>query len=230
MGGNASTNLYKSKTQLNQEAVSKCGTTANQTINVKNVSIKCPEYCVVNKIKCDVNIGNSQTVDAKCVIGTQQDSLAALIASLGADSQAGLGFSASTNKVDIQKQIEQKISNECQNKSDQNINISETQIETCGAITFLNNATVKTQCELGAVQKLVEKTETEVKATTKGWDPTALLTGTMAIYAVVFIVIVIVAYFAFGQFLKSGKSIKGLMGFGRRYKRRVPQWAFKKRH
>ncbi len=222
MGGQASTNLFKSNTELNQVAINKCGVTANQSIKIKNFSFKCPDSCIASGEKCDVNIGNAQTIDASCAIGAQQDSLATLIASLGAEAQAGLGFSASTNKVEINKQISQIIQSTCQDASDQSIDVSETQLETCGNLTFQNNATVKTKCEMGAIQKLVDQTKSKVTSSASGWDPTTAM--------VAFVIIAIIAYVGYSEFKKAGKSIVGL-GFGRRHKSRSPpQWVFKKRH
>lgn len=200
MGAQASTNKVKTTVEINNEAINKCGsTTVTNAILLKKAKITCPKDCKGN---CKFSINQGAAVDATCLIQAHQDALSETMAAMDAKTKAGLGFGASTNVSDMKKQISNKIQSECGGASStQKVDASEMQLEMCD-VTFAQNATLKSKCELGALQALRDKTETVAKATTEGFDPSAFINAyanmIMGIVGIIVIVIAVVAYSMMG--------------------------------
>lgn len=206
MGAQASTNKVKTEVEINNEAINKCGsTTVTNAILLKKAKITCPKDCAG---KCTFNINQGAAVDATCLIQAHQDALSETIASMDAKTKTGLGFGASTNVSDMKKSIKNKIQSECGGASStQKIDASEMQLEMCD-VTFAQNATAKSKCELGAVQALRDKTETVAKAATEGFDPSVFITayGNIIGMVVLGIAVLVVAIFLLPKLL--GNSSK----------------------
>jgi hypothetical protein len=203
MGAQASTNKVKTEVQINNEAINKCGsTTVTNAILLKKAKITCPKDCAG---KCTLNINQGAAVDATCLIQAHQDALSESMAAMDAKTKAGLGFGASTNVSDMKKIISNKIHSECGGASStQKIDASEMQLEMCN-VTFAQNATAKSKCELGALQALRDKTETVAKATTEGIDPFGFMKAYAAIIGIIVFVIIIIIGAAI-YFTSSGAS------------------------
>jgi len=215
-GGQASTNIYKNQLKIVEEAYNTCkGPAISQNIDLSGLDFSCPEYC---QGKCgDINIQNAATAEASCIVSSQQDSLATLITTLNAKAKAGLGYSVSTNKSDIKQDIQQKIDSECSGTSeDQKINAKNAIMKTCGNVSFMNNASAKTQCQLGAIQKILSDVDSKIQSTSTGFDPTAII----GIFA--FIALIAVLVYA---------NMKGMFKskFGQR-RAPPPKWVFSKRN
>lgn len=196
MGAQASTNKVKTRVELNNEAINKCGsTTVTNAILLKKAKITCPKDCKGN---CKFSINQGAAIDASCLINSSQASMAETLASMDAGTKAGLGFSASTNVSDMQKEINNKITNECGGASStQKIDASEMQLEMCD-VTFAQNATAKSKCQLGAIQDIRDKAETATKASSEGVDPTKILSAySNMIIGIVAVIILIILVFVF---------------------------------
>jgi hypothetical protein len=198
MGAQASTNKVKTSVEINNEAINKCGsTTVTNAILLKKAKITCPKDCKGN---CKFSINQGAAVDATCLIKAHQDALSETIAAMDAKTKTGLGFGASTNVSDMRKELNNKIQSECGGASStQKIDASEMQLEMCD-VTFAQNATAKSKCELGALQAMRDKTETVAKAATEGVDPfgfmkayASMIIGVVALIVVIILVVVIIA-------------------------------------
>jgi hypothetical protein len=193
MGAQASTNKVKTSVEINNEAINKCGsTTITNAVLLKKAKVMCPKDC---RGKCKFNINQGAAVDATCLIKAHQDSLSETIAAMDAKTKTGLGFGASTNVSDMRKELNNKIQSECAGASSaQKIDASEMQLEMCD-VTFAQNATAKNKCELGALQAMRDKTETQAKAATEGFDPAAFIkaysTILIAIAGIIALVIIV---------------------------------------
>lgn len=210
MGAQASTNKVKTEVEINNEAINKCGsTTVTNAILLKKAKITCPKDCAG---KCTFNINQGAAVDATCLIQAHQDALSETIAAMDAKTKTGLGFGASTNVSDMKKSIKNKIQSECGGASStQKIDASEMQLEMCN-VTFAQNATAKSKCELGAIQALRDKTETVAKAATEGVDPFGFMKAYAATIGIVFLIIIVIVG-ALMYFLSSGaKSVASSAG------------------
>ena len=204
MGAQASTNKVKTEVEINNEAINKCGsTTVTNAIIMKKAKITCPKDCAG---KCKLNVTQGAAVDASCLIKAHQDALSESMATMDAKTKAGLGFGASTNVSDMKKTIKNKIQSECGGASaTQKIDASEMQLEMCD-VTFAQNATAKSKCELGAIQALRDKTELAVKAATEGVDPMKAYAGIIGM-VVLGIAALVVAIFLLPKLLgNSSKS------------------------
>lgn len=214
MGAQASTNKVKTEVEINNEAINKCGsTTVTNAILLKKAKITCPKDCAG---KCTFNINQGAAVDATCLIQAHQDALSETMASMDAKTKTGLGFGASTNVSDMKKSIKNKIQSECGGASStQKIDASEMQLEMCN-VTFAQNATAKSKCELGAIQALRDKTETVAKAATEGFDPSVFITAYASIIGMVVLGIaaLVVAIFLLPKLLGGSKSPQTGGGMG----------------
>lgn len=209
MGAQASTNKVKTSVEINNEAINKCGsTTVTNAILLKKAKITCPKDCKGN---CKLNINQGAAVDATCLIKAHQDALSETIAAMDAKTKAGLGFGASTNVSDMRKELNNKIQSECGGASStQKIDASEMQLEMCD-VTFAQNATAKSKCELGALQAMRDKTETQAKAATEGFDPTAFVKAyAMIIFGVIGLIFLLII--GVGYAMSSGVAGSGASG------------------
>ncbi len=205
MGAQASTNKVKTSVEINNEAINKCGsTTVTNAILLKKAKITCPKDCKGN---CKFSINQGAAVDATCLIQAHQDALSETMAAMDAKTQAGLGFSASTNVSDMKKQLSNKIQNECGGaNSTQKIDASEMQLEMCD-VTFAQNATAKSKCELGALQAMRDKTETQAKAASTGFDPSSFMKAyAMIIFGVLGLVLLVFGGIAYAMMSSGGES------------------------
>jgi hypothetical protein len=242
MGAQASTNKVKTSVEINNEAINKCGsTTVTNAILLKKAKITCPKDCKGN---CKFSINQGAAVDATCLIQAHQDALSETIAAMDAKTKTGLGFGASTNVSDMRKELNNKIQSECGGASStQKIDASEMQLEMCD-VTFAQNATAKSKCELGALQAMRDKTETLAKATTEGLDPAefmkayaSMILGVVAI-VVVIIIVIIVVMFSGGGSAAGATSGPGMMAMptnnmlaqGMKMMQNMPKTGFGRRH
>lgn len=193
MGASASTNKQSIQNTLTSEAYNSCpNITASNTANISGVSFKPNPGCVNPQFLVNQSAG----IDANCLITSLQDSLAQTISKLDAKSQAGLGFSASTNVNDIKTQIKQMVKNTCGNQSSTNVaNINDTIITACD-FRIVQNATDQSSCSINALQKQVDSVAASAAANATGGSIWGDLFGSSNILKTVIIIVVIVAVIA----------------------------------
>jgi hypothetical protein len=154
----------------------------------------------------------------------------------------------------MRKELSNKINNECGGASStQKIDASEMQLEMCD-VTFAQNATAKSKCELGALQAMRDKTETQAKAATEGLDPAefmkayaSMILGVVAIVVVIIIVIIVVMFSGGSsggttsgpsQFVQGMQGMQGMMAMppnnmlaqGMKMMQNMPKTGFGRRH
>lgn len=196
MGAVASTNVVDPKLDLISTAYNQCpSVSVSNTITIDNVTFEPNDNCTDSEFLLKQNAGAT----AECVIGNLQASTADVLSNLSAEAQAGLGLTASTNVADIALQIEQKLENDCNYASAENMAaIKDTVIRACN-LRVIQDATAKQSCKINNLQDIAAKVETTAKASSEGLTLANFLGGGLIILIIIIVIVVIIYYFTKGK-------------------------------
>jgi len=192
MGVSASVNTQKNINNMVQSDYNSCGNGSSGAYNVvslNGIQFDPPSTCPPNN---SLQIGQTATVNATCLISALQSTAAQLASQLNATQQASLGFSFGyTNNVST-TDISNFISNQCQSYSSANIaSINDTVIESCN-FQIVQDATVNQSCQINATQDLINNISNLLTSQTSGGSVFGDLFGNGPLGAIVGIIIVIV--------------------------------------
>ena len=209
MGAAVSTNVSTIRNNLTESAYQSCpniGTANSATLS--GVTYTTPQWCPAGSPGFEID--QTATVDANCVIGSMQKSIADSASALSANAQTGLGFAVSTDKSKTEQNIQTYLTQTCGNQNASNtVDFKNVNVEAC-TFRVLQNASDKSVCQLSALQDQASKVATNEAASATGWFGGGF--GIMGIVLVLILVCVLIgggfaAYRYFSS--KKGKTSTG---------------------
>lgn len=204
MGAQASTNKTSTTNDLVTQAYNSCpNVSTSNSLVLKNVTHS-PDPVLCAGKDTGFSLNQTAAVDANCVITSLQQNAADAISKLDATAQGGLGFTASTNINDINTQITNQLNNQCGSLSASNTINGENLTVTACNFSAVQNASLKSMCQINALQKTATAATTTSASTATGLTLASFLTGyspyiAIAIVAAVVIILGIWLYFKFGK-------------------------------
>ena len=191
MGASVSTNKSSIENNMLQSAYNSCGTVGSYNVtDLSGIQFLPPPECGSNS---SFTIGQTATVDAKCLLTSLQKSAANVATKLSAQAQAGLGFAVSTNISDTVNNISQYSKNKCSNVSASNqASIKDTIIKAC-TFRVVQNANANQSCQINATQDAISNIATNEAANAKGASIWSLLFGSGGYGKIILIMILVIA-------------------------------------
>jgi hypothetical protein len=183
MGAGVSTQKDKTNTNIINEAANKCPSViAFNKIKLKNINFTPNDSCENPKF----SITQKAVIDATCLIGSIQDSLASTSTELSSKSKGGIGsFNVANNSSDTKSNIQQAVDNSCGDVAVNNQQELENIDTTACEFIIAQDANAKQVCEIKALQTMAAETQKAMIAESEGYDPI----GTFGQYGLVLIVI-----------------------------------------
>lgn len=179
MGPSISTNASIVRNNMLNSAYQGCAT--GKAVNeayIKNFKLKTPSWCKDIPGFTGVTFDQSSSVDANCMVGALQNSVAEVAQKLSAKAQAGLGFAVATNIQATRQNIENYVNQSCTDQiSDNKVDWENVDLETCN-FRVVQGATVHSNCQLNTTQQLAAKVAVEMAAESRGFN---ILTGIIGI-------------------------------------------------
>ena len=168
MGAQVSTNKQVIQTDIVTEAYNSCPNIAvSNTVNMQGVNFR-PDLNPNCTGDTSFDISQTAGVDATCVITSMQDSLAKTLSTMDAEALGGLGFSGTSNILDIKNELSQKVENDCGNQSVTNVaDIKDTTVTSCN-MRVVQNASAKSSCTINSLQKIANDLEANSKSKAQG--------------------------------------------------------------
>ena len=191
MGAQVSTNKQVIQTDIVTEAYNSCPNIAvSNTVNMQGVNFR-PDLNPNCTGDTSFDISQTAGVDATCVITSMQDSLAKTLSTMDAEALGGLGFSGTSNILDIKNELSQKVENDCGNQSVTNVaDIKDTTVTSCN-MRVVQNASAKSSCTINSLQKIANDLEANSKSKAQGSTLASLLFGYGGIASIAMIIVVI---------------------------------------
>ncbi|BCS83260.1 putative myristoylated membrane protein [Cotonvirus japonicus] len=155
MGASVSTNEQNIENSIINKAYNSCPSIGStNVVTLSGIQFDPPTNCNPEPV---FEVGQTSTIDSKCLLTSLQSSVAEIAATLDAKAKAGLGISSSTNVNDISNNITQITKNKCANVSTTNrADITDTVIKSC-QFEVIQNATENVSCQINATQALASK-------------------------------------------------------------------------
>jgi hypothetical protein len=200
MGAQVSALFSTVQTDLTTQAFNSCPQiTASNTLDISNVQFLPNSACKTSSATFNQSAG----IDATCLISSLQDSVATTLSSMDATTQGGFGIQASTSASNINSQISQQTINTCGAQSSTNAaSIKDTIITACDW-HFVQNATAKSSCQINALQKMANDVSVKQTALAQGATLASLLFGNGAIGSIVMGLVVVIILGSIGYYFYS---------------------------
>lgn len=166
------------------------GATSSTSVDITNefknsISQKCSQSSYINQSinhvnieappQCNIKFENRAAPSTECQIDALVDVINKVDSQIKTTTTAGLGFASSKDNVSIRTDVENYITQHCNddktiNQNIQYINIKKNDkgTDVCGNIEIINAADPKSVCVLGAVQKMANDVTSKAESTTKG--------------------------------------------------------------
>jgi hypothetical protein len=193
MGASASTTKSTIESEIINNSYASCPAVAASSVaTLKNVNHEPLESCEDSEFV----VKQDAAVNANCVIANMQDSMADLMTTAGAEAQAGLGLSVSTDISEIKSSIQQSIIQECKDiSSDNYLEVEGVNTKACN-FYFIQETDAQVACELNASQTLATEVAEVSAAGAAGFDPTAAIFGIVIICIVAGVIYLVYKGFA----------------------------------